>query len=94
MKSSLLALVATTGAALFATSAVAQTADPVGPGTLIVSGRLTVVSSDANDPILTSAGVATGRSHFTGMPSSRDQNSYLKVAWMAHCDSPLFCLTE
>lgn len=60
MKSSLLALVATAGAALFATSAVAQTADPVGPGTLIVSGRLTVVSSDANDPILTSAGVATG----------------------------------
>lgn len=60
MKSSLLALVVTAGAALFSTSAAAQTADPVGPGTLIVSGRLTVVSSDADDPILTSAGVDTG----------------------------------
>lgn len=60
MKTMLTALAVSAGAALFATTAAAQAAEPVGPGTLIVAGRITVVSSDADDPILTSAGVTTG----------------------------------
>jgi outer membrane protein len=38
----------------------AQAAQPFGKGTLLVTGRVTSVSSDANDPILTRAGAPSG----------------------------------
>jgi outer membrane protein len=41
-------------------AAEAQSGQPLGKGALLVTGRVTSVSSDASDPILTRAGTATG----------------------------------
>ncbi|WP_296816712.1 OmpW family outer membrane protein [Brevundimonas sp.] len=61
MKNSLLALALAGSAMAYAGTAAAQTApEPIGQGTLIVTGRVTSVSSSADDPILTSGGAATG----------------------------------
>lgn len=38
----------------------AQSGQPLGKGALLVTGRVTSVSSDASDPIVTRAGAATG----------------------------------
>ncbi len=41
-------------------AAQAQSAEPFGKGTLLITGRVTSVSSDASDPILTRAGAPSG----------------------------------